>query len=131
MEKCTELVCMPKISGVEEMLPCSLGDTGRSSVDLVGGGADLDEGWSFLLVTIFRVYDQMPEPRWVISMGNCANGGRYYHYLYSVVPGYDRIVPVDIYVPDCLPIAEALRFGIFQLQKKINKHKVYLHWWTK
>jgi NADH-quinone oxidoreductase subunit B len=68
-----------------------------------------------------KVYDQMPDPRYVISMGSCANGGGYYHYSYSVVRGCDRVVPVDVYVPGCPPSAEALVYGVLQLQKKIRR----------
>ena len=78
-----------------------------------------------------KIYDQMPEPKWVISMGSCANGGGYYHYSYAVVRGCDRIVPVDLYVPGCPPHAEGLMYSMLQMQNKIMTYNQTLHWWKK
>ena len=77
-----------------------------------------------LNVAHFNLFPPPPSP-------SCANGGGYYHYSYAVVRGCDRIVPVDIYVPGCPPTAEALLYGILQLQKKVKRTKAVQMWYRK
>jgi NADH-quinone oxidoreductase subunit B len=68
-----------------------------------------------------QIYDQMPEPKWVIAMGACASCGNGIFNNYAIVQGVDEIVPVDVYVPGCPPRPESLIYGVLQLQKKIKK----------
>jgi NADH-quinone oxidoreductase subunit B len=85
-----------------------------------------------MIPQIVRLYNQMPEPKYVLAMGACASGGGPFKEGYNVVDGVDKFVPVDVYVPGCPPTPQALLHGLITLQKKIDKQSIRnVRWYSK
>lgn len=85
-----------------------------------------------MIVTIVRLYNQMPEPKYVVAMGACASGGGPFKEGYNVVSGVDKFIPVDVYIPGCPPTPQALLNGLITLQKKIDKESIKtVRWYQK
>lgn len=85
-----------------------------------------------MMPQIVRIYNQMPEPKYVLAMGACASGGGPFKDGYNVVPGIDRFLPVDVYIPGCPPTPEALLHGLISIQKKIDAQSIkQARWYSK
>jgi len=85
-----------------------------------------------MIPQIVRLYNQMPEPKYVVAMGACASGGGPFKEGYNVVSGVDRYIPVDVYIPGCPPTPQALLHGLITLQKKIDKESIkQVRWYQK